>query len=77
MKTYFWDFFGPRAEGTAAHFHRHLLQFLDQHQLSGCETALVSDGPGHHGVSCRTPAAARATIEGALRPRRSSEDEVA
>ena len=29
-----WDFFGPPAQGTATHFRRHLIQFLEE---NGCE----------------------------------------
>ena len=27
-----WDFFGPASQGTAAHFVRHLIQFLEEHE---------------------------------------------
>lgn len=74
-KTYFWDFFGPRAHGTAEHFQRHLLEFLDKHALAGCVTALLSEGAGHHAVSCLTPPEAQEIVERALRPRRSLDGE--
>lgn len=67
---YFWDFFGPRAEGTARHFQRHLQQFLAQHGLEGCEIRVTSAGEGHWAVECTAPPAARSAIEGALRPKR-------
>ena len=69
-KTYFWDFFGPRADGTARHFQKHLEQFLETHALPGCRTGLASEGEGHQAVYCEAPAAAESAIEGALRPRR-------
>lgn len=70
MKTYFWDFFGPRAEGTALHFEKHLVQFLDAQALRGCETGLASEGAGHHAVYCRSPAPS-SPIEDLLKPKRS------
>lgn len=73
MTTYYWDFFGPRSAGTAQHFETHLGEFLVRHGLEGCKTGLVSEGPGHHAVYCETPESARAIVETALRPKRSSE----
>ena len=67
---YVWDFHGPHAEGTARHFLEHLGTFCRQLALEGCEAGLESQGPGHHAVWCRTPAAAAAAIQ-RLRPRRS------
>lgn len=69
-RTYFWDFFGPRAQPTAAHFRRHLLGFLEQHGISELPTLEVSNGPGHHGVGLTTPPAHFELIERALRPKR-------
>lgn len=67
--TYLWDFFGPTAEGTAAHFEVHLRQFLDEHGIADCETGTESEGEGHRAARCsvREP---NPTIERALRPRR-------
>lgn len=70
MNTYYWDFFGPRALGTASHFREHLQAFLNQNQVSGCETGLVSQGVGHHAVFCHTPEKAARVIELALKPQR-------
>jgi hypothetical protein len=70
LKLYFWDFFGPRAAGTAEHFLKHLDQFLSEHALLGCETGLRSQAERHFAVFCRAPGEAQATIESALRPRR-------
>ena len=44
MKTYYWDFFGPNAEGTAAHFGRHLEEFFAKHGIEGCELDTMSAG---------------------------------
>jgi hypothetical protein len=71
FRRYFWDFFGPNGAGTARHFLVHLDEFLSRHSLSGCETGVVSAGPAHHAVFCIAPAAVQASIESALRPRRS------
>jgi hypothetical protein len=73
MKTYFWDFFGPRADGTARHFELHLREFLERNTLTGCETGLTSEGEGHRAVYCRTPEPAQKTVELTLRPKRSAE----
>jgi hypothetical protein len=72
-KTYFWDFFGPRAPGTARHFEEHLKEFLNKNALEGCVTGLASEGEGHQSVYCRTPRAAQSAVERALRPKRSIE----
>jgi hypothetical protein len=69
-RTYYWDFFGPRAEPTAAHFKRHLQGFLEQHGIA--ELALVSESqsPMHHAVGVHAPATHWELIEKALRPKR-------
>ncbi len=68
--TFYWDFFGPRAEPTALHFKKHLDEFLLLNSLLGCETGVSSDGPGHLAAFCRAPSAAQDAIARALRPRR-------
>lgn len=70
MKTYFWDFFGPSAQGTAEHFEKHLSEFLSTQSLDGCLTGTVSAGAGHMSAFCTAPPAAQTKIERALRPRR-------
>ena len=67
--TYLWDFFGPNAEGTAAHFEVHLREFLEKNGITGCETGTESEGDGHRATRCAAPAA-NEMIEKALRPRR-------
>jgi hypothetical protein len=69
-RRYFWDFFGPNAQGTAEHFREHLAQFLTRHAIEGCQLELVSAGPGHHAAACSAPIDAAELIEHALRPRR-------
>ena len=73
-RIYFWDFFGPRAEGTARHFVEHLGQFLQREGFAECETGAGSRGSGHAAAWCRVPPEAPAEvhlgIQKALRPRR-------
>lgn len=70
LRTYYWDFFGPRAEPTAAHFKRHLQGFLEQHGIG--QLVLVSESRSalHQAVGLETPPAHRELIEKALRPKR-------
>lgn len=70
VRTYFWDFFGPRAQPTAAHFKRHLRGFLEQHGIGQLTLLDESRAPGHHAVGVTTPLEHRALIEKALRPKR-------
>jgi len=70
MHTYYWDFFGPRAAGTAEHFKKHLLQFLEQNALAGCTVDTVSEAEGHEATRCIAPEGAWAAIERSLRPQR-------
>lgn len=84
-RIYFWDFFGPRAEGTARHFVEHLDQFLERESrleregFLGCETGAGSRGPGHAAAWCRVPPDAEPEIhrgiQKALRPRRFEDPE--
>ncbi len=69
-RTYFWDFFGPRAQPTAAHFKRHLQGFLTQHGIADLPLVDASTAPGHHAVGVTTPAQHFDLIEKALRPKR-------
>lgn len=70
MKSYFWDFFGPRAQGTAEHFLVHLREFLGKNQCPDMPTGLSSEGAGHHAVYCCPPAELETRIAASLRPRR-------
>ena len=69
-RTYLWDFFGAGAAGTAAHFQRHLDQFLEREGISGCETGLRSERPGHHAAFCTAPIELEAALVRALKPQR-------
>jgi uncharacterized protein len=69
--TLYWDYFGPTAEGTAAHFHGHLDEFLAREGLAGCTTGVDVLEPGRHAAAwCRCPAQLIEIIGRALRPRR-------
>jgi len=70
LRTYFWDFFGPRALPTAQHFKKHLAEFLERHQASELAIVEVSLEPGHHGIGLQTPELHWSLIEKALRPKR-------
>jgi hypothetical protein len=70
LRTYFWDFFGPRAQPTAAHFKRHLQGFLTQHGIAELALVDAQAAPGHHAVGVTTPAQHWELIEKALRPKR-------
>ncbi|HEX3774760.1 MAG TPA: hypothetical protein VHV51_09870 [Polyangiaceae bacterium] len=74
MKTFFWDFFGPRADGTAEHFLRHLRVFLEQHECPEMPLGLRSEGAGHRAVFCTPPPEFELAIERSLKPRRSSDE---
>jgi hypothetical protein len=69
-RTYFWDFFGPRAKPTAEHFKRHLQGFLDQHGVGELALVEVSLQATHHCIGVTTPEPHWPLIEKALRPKR-------
>ncbi|MGC4088607.1 MAG: hypothetical protein QM756_12060 [Polyangiaceae bacterium] len=70
LRTYLWDFFGARAEPTAVHFQKHLDEFLLRNALTGCETGVRSEQPGHFAAFCRAPLDQEETLVRALRPQR-------
>jgi hypothetical protein len=70
---FFWDFYGPRGEGTARHFQRHLEEFLQREKVDGCTTAVEMPSAGQWTVSCQAPPAAAEAVRQALRPRRQRE----
>lgn len=71
MTIYYWDYFGPDADGTARHFRIHLDEYIARSKLEGCETGTDAAGPGHSVAWCRTPDAVREAIL-RLRPRRAA-----
>ncbi|MCA9541932.1 MAG: hypothetical protein KC620_23710 [Myxococcales bacterium] len=71
MRRFFWDYYGPQAAGTAAHFHRHLDEFLAREGLLGCTTGTETYAPMHAAAWCEAPAEVAEVVARALRPRRS------
>ena len=69
-RTYYWDFFGPRAQPTAAHFAQHLRGFLRQHGIPELLVVGSAKTPMHHEVGVQAPAQHWELIEKALRPKR-------
>ena len=70
VTTFFWDFRGPRAEGTARHFLHHLDEFLHCEALGGCSTGVEEMAAGVWAAWCRAPEEAAEPVARALRPRR-------
>lgn len=69
--TLYWDFYGPTAQGTAEHFHRHLDEFLAREGFDACETGVDLIEPGRHAAArCRCSESLVAVIGRALRPHR-------
>jgi uncharacterized protein len=68
--TYLWDFFGPRAQGTAEHFEKHLREFLVKNEIANCPTGTESQGQGHVAAFCTPEGGRNELIEKALRPKR-------
>jgi hypothetical protein len=73
MKRLYWDFFGGQAAGTAAHFRRHLDDFLTREAIAGCATGTESNSPLHCAAFCDTPPASEELIIRTLRPRRAGD----
>ena len=67
--TFCWDFFGPRAEGTARHFQRHLDERLASEAVTG-ETAVETPAGNQWTVRCALPGEHVERLRAALRPRR-------
>jgi uncharacterized protein (DUF2249 family) len=70
MPTLYWDFFGPRAEGLAAHYCKHLNQFLASNGFSAYSAEAAAEGVGHWAVTCKASSDAAQAIARALRPQR-------
>ena len=68
--TFFWDFHGPRAEGTARHFGQHLGERFAREAIAGCATAVEEAGRNHWVVRCDVPPLHAEALRRALRPRR-------
>lgn len=71
VTIYYWDYYGPDAEGTARHFLAHLGEYIARAGVAGCESGVESTRAGHCAVWCRAPEAAREAML-RLRPRRAT-----
>jgi hypothetical protein len=72
-RTFFWDFPGPRGEGTARHFRKHLDEFLHREAVAGCTTGVEELARGsiqNWAAWCRAPAEVAEVVQRALKPRR-------
>jgi hypothetical protein len=72
MRRFYWDYYGPMAAGTAAHFHRHLDEFITARGLEGCRTGVETLGPTHSAAFCDTPEAHDEVVLRSLRPKRAA-----
>lgn len=72
LRTYFWDFFGPRSGPTASHFERHLRGFLEEHHIAELAVTREEHSRMHSVVGLATPPMHFELIEKALRPKRSA-----
>jgi hypothetical protein len=65
QSTLYWDFFGPSAAQTAAHFQKHLTQFLLGNAIAASLMELKSEQEFHMAVVCQIddPTAARAVAK--------------
>ncbi len=67
MDTFFWEFFGPDAESTAAHFERHLLEFMGRTGSSPRESGVIT-GPGQALVFATVSESDADGVRASLRP---------
>ena len=70
MKRFCWDYFGPMGAGTAAHFQRHLDEFIANLKLEGCSTGVENDQPMQGTCWCDAPESAGEIIVERLKPHR-------
>jgi hypothetical protein len=73
--AFYWDFFGPDAEGTATHHAKHLREAVEKNRWQGSEVhvyALDAEA-GHWVAELVAPSELEERIRGALKPRRSAE----
>jgi len=68
--TYHWDFHGAQALGTAEHFERHLLEFLERENIGGADTGVSSQFAGHAETWLRADVVHERAVRAALRPNR-------
>lgn len=71
VTIFYWDYYGPDAEGTARHFLAHLGEYLARAGLTDCERGVEPAGGNHWAVWCKAPGDAREAML-RLRPRRAA-----
>ncbi|MEM6791079.1 MAG: hypothetical protein AAF715_26410 [Myxococcota bacterium] len=70
MTRLFWDFVGPRAEGTARHFERHLREFFVRERLDLAASGVDEVAKYKWFAYCDVDEAVVAAVTKALRPQR-------
>ena len=70
MTRLYWDFRGGQAHGTAAHFQRHLVTFLEAREIMECPTGLEAYSAVHSAVFCDVGLDARPILVASLKPHR-------
>ena len=70
MRTYFWDFFGPRAERTAEHYKNQVDAYIEKYDIEGGTTGVRVLENHHHVTWCRVPLAEHDRLYEAHRPKR-------
>ncbi|MEE2786127.1 MAG: hypothetical protein VX589_02240 [Myxococcota bacterium] len=68
--TFYWDFYGPMSAGTAAHFKRHLDDFLHRADVESAQTGVETYTELHCAAWCTAPEATHPMIIESLRPHR-------
>lgn len=71
VTIFYWDYYGPDAEGTARHFLVHLGEYIVRAGVADCERGVESTRAGHCAVWCKAPDDAREAML-RLRPRRAA-----
>lgn len=69
-KRLIWDFFGPRAEGTAQHFAKHLGEFFARESLPLVDSGVAEEADLHWTAFCEVDEATAEVVRTALRPQR-------
>lgn len=70
MPRLYWDFFGPRAEGTARHFERHLREFFEREALTLGESGVVEHDRFKWSAYCEVDDETADNVRRALKPQR-------
>jgi len=70
MPRLYWDFFGPRAEGTAKHFEKHLREFFTREKLSLETSGVEEHARFKWSAFCDVDEATAPPVRAALRPQR-------